>query len=115
MPDLVHGGELAGSAGPCTLLKLLQQGLLGRCLGVADRGYVADLVVVIAVPGLRPVLDGLALLVGLDDLGGDASPGSDLQGRLRDVMPPNRGEGSLLDAGGIVRAGEVARTRSDVM
>jgi hypothetical protein len=86
--DLVYRGELAGLVGPSPVLELLQESLLGSGLGAVDGGHVPDDTIVIAEFRLRPPLDGLAVVVGLDDPGGDASPGPDRQGWSRHVMPP---------------------------
>ncbi|MBB5979895.1 hypothetical protein HDA44_003236 [Kribbella solani] len=56
--------------------------------GVAERGYVSDVPVVVAEVGLGEVFDRLALGVGFDDASGDASPGSDRQWRSGHVRPP---------------------------
>jgi hypothetical protein len=79
MVDLVHRGQGAGLVGPGAILELLLQSRFGTCLGAADGSDRADVPVVVADPGLRQVGDGLAFGIGLLDVGGDVSPGSDGQ------------------------------------
>lgn len=86
--DLVHGGELSAMAGLGAVLEFLEQGTLGGGRGFAVGGHVSDLAVVVAEVGLRADARGLAVVVGLHDLGGDPSPGADGQRWSRHLKPP---------------------------
>lgn len=67
-------GELAGVVGFSTVLELGDQGGTRCGLGCADGCDRADLAVVVAEVCLRPDLDRLAVLVGLEEPAGEPSP-----------------------------------------
>ena len=85
--DLVHRGQFASCAGSGTVLKLLSGGALSGRFGLAVRAHKPDVTVGIAVFGLRLVLGGLALAVGLGNPCRDLAPGADREGWFGHLRP----------------------------